>query len=193
MFCCYRILKFVKVIRTFCGNAYNVPISILVECFYSTAKEFPELFELNCESLNIIDDYNVRIQESDEVSESLYNACIYMFNSLAKMGLRGARDIYSSLVSSFVEAVVRETDIREILQKHIKIYEPKVLEIEGKTDIELTILADELNRKIQFENHMSFRNFVDYYYQAVHLQDMACDRIELHQRVLLCNTVDMTE
>lgn len=116
-----------------------------------------------------------------------------MFNSLAKMGLRGARDIYSSLVSSFVEAVVRETDIREILQKHIKVYEPKVLEIEGKTDIELTILADELNRKIQFENHMSFRNFVDYYYQAVHLLDMACDRIELHQRVLLCNTVDMTE
>lgn len=171
------------------SDIYNIIIAMLNESYYSTARKFPELFEINNESLNIVGDYGARIKESDNISESLYHTCLHMFNSLSKMGLRAAQDIHSSLVECFAEAALRETDIREVLQKYIKIYEPKTLDIAGKTDIELTILADELNRKIQFENEMSFRNFVDYYYQAVDLLDMACERIELRQRVLLCNTV----
>lgn len=171
------------------SDTYNILISILIECYYNVAKEFPELFELNCESLNIVADYDVKIKESDKVYESLYNTCICMFKSLSRIGLRATSDIYSNLVDSFSEAVLRESDIREILQKHIKIYEPKALNIEGKTDIELTRLADELNRKIQFESERSFRDFADYYHQSVCLLDMACDRIELRQRVLLSNTI----
>ena len=50
--------------------------------------------------------------------------------------------------------------------------------MEGKSDSELTELADKLNRKIQFENEMGFRHFMDYYNQAIELLDNAYERIE---------------
>lgn len=69
------------------------------------------------------------------------------------------------------------------------LYDSKPLNIEGKSNDELTKLADILNRKIQFENEMGFRNFIDCYNQAVELLDIAYERIEMRQRVLLCNTI----
>ena len=171
------------------SDIYNLLVSILNESFYNTAKEFPELFELTRERLNIVEAYKSMIDSSENVSKSLYDICLHMFESLARSGIKSAQDIRINLTNYFTDAALRETDITRILQKHHKIYEPASLKMEGKTNIELTRLADELNRKIQFENEMGFRHFMDYYNQAIELLDYAYERIALHQRVLLCNTI----
>lgn len=170
-------------------DTYNILISILNESYYNTAKDYPELLELDKEKLDIVRDYRAVIEISDKIYESIYDTCVNMFDLLSRSGIKSAYDIRESLVANFADAALRETDIREMLQKQNILYSPKSLDIEGESNDELTVLADKLNRKIQFENEMSFRNFMDDYNQAVVLLDKAYDKIEMHQRVLLCNTI----
>lgn len=93
------------------------------------------------------------------------------------------------MTNNFANAALRETDISIMLQEKHMLYSPKPLDIEGIFNDELTRIADILNRKLQFENEKSFRDFMDHYHQAVELLDTACEKIEMHQRVLLCNTI----
>lgn len=187
----YILSKYFKVDNSVdsVDDIYGILISILNESYYNTAKDYPELLELNREKLDIIRVYEAKIEISEKVDESLYEACVGMFDSLSKSGIKSALDIRKSLVSNFADAALREIDIREILQKRHLLYTPQSLDIEGKSNDELTKLADELNRKIQFENEMGFRHFMDDYNQAVELLDKAYERIEMRQRVLLCNTI----
>lgn len=171
------------------NDTYEILISIINESFYNTAKEYPELLELSREYLDIVGDYKASIKSSDKVNDSLYNICIGIFDVLSRTGIKSARDIHETLINNFAEAVLRETDLKKILKKQHMLYVPEPLDIEGKSDNELTELADKLNRKIQFENEMGFRHFMDYYNQAIELLDNAYERIEMHQRVILCNTI----
>lgn len=170
-------------------DTYNLLITILNESYYNTGAYFPELFEFGREHLDIVSDYEASIEQSEGVMESLYDTCIRMFDLLSRTGIKPAHDIRESLIDCFTNAALRETDIRELLQSKHKIYQPQSLSIDGKSNDELTKLADELNRKIQFENEMGFRHFIDDYNQAVELLDNAYERIELRQRVILCNTI----
>lgn len=170
-------------------DTHNILISILNESYYNTAKDYPELLELDKEKLDIVRAYKAALEISDKIYESLYDTCVNLFDLLSRSGIKSAYDIRESLTAHFADAALRETDIRELLQKQNMLYVPKSLDIEGKSNDELTVLADKLNRKIQFENEMSYRNFMDDYNQAVELLDKAYDRIEMHQRVLLCNTI----
>lgn len=171
------------------NDTYEILISIINESYYNTAKEYPELLELSREYLDIVDDYKASIKSSDRVNDSLYNICIDIFDILSRTGIKSARDIRETLINNFAEAALRETDLKEILKKQHVLYVPEPLNMEGKSDSELTELADKLNRKIQFENEMGFRHFMDYYNQAIELLDNAYERIEMHQRVILCNTI----
>lgn len=170
-------------------DTYKILVSIMNESYYNTAKDYPELFELNGQYLDIVNAYETTIEISGKVNDSLYNTCISMFNILSRSGIKPAQDILESLVNNFGNAALRETDIRVMLQKQHMLYGSKPLNIEGKSNAELTRLADILNRKIQFENEMGFRDFIDCYNQAVELLDTAYERIEMCQRVLLCNTI----
>lgn len=170
-------------------DTYKVLISILNESYYSTAKKYPELLEISREHLDIVRDYEAAVEVSEKVNESLYDICISIFDILSRTGIKSAHDIRECLINNFADAALRETDIRAVLQRRYVLYTSKSLDIEGKSDDELTNLADKLNRKIQFENEMSFRHFIDCFNQAVELLDKAYDRIEMHQRVLLCNTI----
>ena len=162
---------------------------MLNESYYNTAKDFPELLELSKDCIDIVRDYKAAIDATKKVSMSLYDICINMFNILSRSGIKSAHDIRECLINSFSDAALRETDIRSMLQKQHIVYVSNPLNIEGKSDKELTELADKLNRKIQFENEMGFRHFMDYYNQAIELLDTAYERIEMHQRVILCNTI----
>lgn len=170
-------------------DAYDILISMLNESYYNTAKDFPELLELSKDCIDIVRDYKAAIDATKKVSMSLYDICINMFNILSRSGIKSAHDIRECLINSFSDAALRETDIRSMLQKQHIVYVSNPLNIEGKSDKELTELADKLNRKIQFENEMGFRHFMDYYNQAIELLDTAYERIEMHQRVILCNTI----
>ena len=170
-------------------DAYDILISMLNESYYNTAKDFPELLELSKDCIDIVRDYKAAIDATKKVSMSLYDICINMFNILSRSGIKSAHDIREWLINSFSDAALRETDIRSMLQKQHIVYVSNPLNIEGKSDKELTELADKLNRKIQFENEMGFRHFMDYYNQAIELLDTAYERIEMHQRVILCNTI----
>ncbi len=170
-------------------DAYDILISMLNESYYNTAKDFPELLELSKDCIDIVRDYKAAIDATKKVSMSLYDICINMFNILSRSGIKSAHDIRECLINSFSDAALRETDIRSMLQKQHIVYVSNPLNIEGKSDKELTELADKLNRKIQFENEMGFRHFMHYYNQAIELLDTAYERIEMHQRVILCNTI----
>ncbi len=170
-------------------DAYDILISMLNESYYNTAKDFPELLELSKDCIDIVRDYKAAIDATKKVSMSLYDICINMFNILSRSGIKSAHDIRECLINSFSDAALRETDIRSMLQKQHIVYVSNPLNIEGKSDKELTELADKLNRKIQFENEMGFRHFMDYYNQAIELLDTVYERIEMHQRVILCNTI----
>lgn len=171
------------------SDTYDILVSILNESYYNTAKDYPELLELNGEITDIFNNYETLIETDGKANDSLYDICLNMFELLSRSGIRSAYDIKKSLINYFAEAAFRETDIREILQRHYVLYIPKSLNIEGKSNDELTKLADELNRKIQYESEMGFRDFIDNYNQAVELLDKAYKKIEMRQRVLLCNTV----
>lgn len=171
------------------SDTYHFLCSLLNESYYNTAQKYPQLLDINSDNLNLVNEYNAKIDHSKEISESLYETCIHLFDLLSKTGIHSSLDIRDSLINNFSDAVLRETDIYEILQKHHPIYKPKNLDISGKSDYELTKLADELNRKLQFESEKGFRNFVDIYNQALELLDNAYDKIEMKQRVILCNTI----
>lgn len=171
------------------NDIFRVLISIINESYYNTAKDYPELLELNGEILGLSSDYEASIDANEKASSSLYDICITMFDLLSRSGISSAYDIKENLINHFAEAALRETDIRQILQKQYTLRTPKPLDIEGKSDDELTKLADKLNRKIQYEPEMGFQYFIDNYNQAIDLLDHAYERIEMHQRVLLCNTI----
>ncbi len=173
-------------------DTYQILISILNESYYNTAKIYPELLELNGQYLDIGRDCEAAIEvieETEERSVSLYDVCIILFEIFSRTGIKSAQDIKESLSDHFAEAALREADIRKILQKRQTLHTSQPIDIEGKTNEELTEIADRLNRNLQFENEMGFRYFMDYYNQAVGLLDNAYEKIEMHQRVLLCNSV----
>lgn len=121
---------FNKYIGTDTNNyMYEILISILNESYYNSAKDYPELLELNGEILSIFRDYEATVETCKKVNESLYDICINMFDILSRTGIKSAGDIKQSLVNHFAEAALRETDIRELLRKQYVLYTPKALNI----------------------------------------------------------------
>lgn len=95
------------------------------ESYYNTAKDYPELLELNGQYLDLVNAYETAIEVSGKVNDSLYNTCINMFNILSRSGIKPARDIWECLINNFANAALRETDIRVILQKQHMLYDSK--------------------------------------------------------------------
>lgn len=167
----------------------DILISVLKECYYDVGNEFPELFELNNERLNILDEYNMRIEQEDKEGETLYETCIAMFFSLCRSGLRSSERIYEKLIDYFSASILRENEIQEVLKNHYDFYKSKDWDLEGKTDEELNLLAEELILKMQFKSGRDFHSFLDDYNLAIYILEHCFDSIAFKRRMILCSVV----
>lgn len=169
-------------------SQYNLMCSILNEAYYKTATEYPEILNFNVGMDTFVENV-LEIMKNLSPDQSLYGICLIILNMLSKIEILGENSIKKSLMNHFYNAIFRETDIVEFMQIKHSIYAIPHINIYGKTNKEITALADQLNRKIQYENDRDYSVYYINYNQAVELLDMAYDKIEIRQRLMLCNSV----
>lgn len=166
---------------------YELVCSIMNETYYRTVAEYPEILNYDVGKdtfVRNLDDMMKKLHPE----QSTYEICLHIIDLFANSCVLSSELIGQCMKNHFSSAVIRETDIEEYMRKKRAVYVIPEIQIEENPQ-SITKQADRLNRKIQFENDRDYSDYYKYYNQSVELLDAAYEKIEIRQRILLCNSV----
>lgn len=180
-----------EILSQYISNKDNVEsiVAMLCESYYETAKRYPELLNVDEEISDKLDGFAVKIKEAEKDILRPYDLCVKMLELLSQACLIDEEKIKSRLIEQFCKTILREKNITSLLSHRVDGEKIEKIDLCNMSDDEITNLAKILNIKLQYENDRDYRDFFEIYIRSVDLLERACDRIDVKQCVLLCNSV----
>lgn len=175
----------------------QIIISILKECYYKTSVRFPELLDIDNVKSDFTDDILASIGTYRHQTDTVLNICREAFSAYVKVGfLHYQKDTISYFNKQLAEEVLKETEIEPLLQKKwsiqrnlTNIKDFNISWIKALDDVEINNFANELLKKLQYYNGMSFIDIGSAYNMAKALIDCMEERIDFEIRIKLLNSI----